>query len=114
MQHSHPRSQPRPRPTAASTASPTKAVSCSKPAKIAGEPIDEAARPVQGRRKTASATAPASNWAAGRPTKVIAAAKKWIAGLDKKDPDYEHHMLEALWLHQYHNVVNVDLLKQRC
>jgi putative heme-binding domain-containing protein len=42
---------------------------------------------------------------------VIAAAKKWIAGLDKDDPGYEHNMLEALWLHQSHNVVSMDLLK---
>ena len=34
-----PRPEPRPRRTAASTASPTKAGRCSKPAKIAGEPI---------------------------------------------------------------------------
>ena len=43
---------------------------------------------------------------------VVAAAKKWVAGLQKNDPDYEHHVLEALWLHQSHNVVDVDLLKQ--
>ena len=43
---------------------------------------------------------------------VIAAAKKWVAGLDKKDPGYEHNLLEALWLHQSHNVANVDLLNQ--
>jgi putative heme-binding domain-containing protein len=49
----------------------------------------------------------------GRDTaKVIAAAKKWQADLDKKDPEYEHHRLEALWLHQAHNVVDLDLLKQ--
>src|SRR5262249_7158063 len=28
------------------------------------------------------------------------------------DPDFEHDRLEALWLHQSHNVVNVELLKQ--
>jgi putative heme-binding domain-containing protein len=44
--------------------------------------------------------------------KVIAAVKKWAAALDPKDPAYEHLMLEALWVHQYHNVVNVDLLKR--
>jgi len=43
---------------------------------------------------------------------VVAAAKKWLAGLDKKDPNYEHQVLEALWLHQSHNVVDVDLLKR--
>ncbi|MEO8494083.1 MAG: PVC-type heme-binding CxxCH protein [Planctomycetota bacterium] len=41
---------------------------------------------------------------------VIAATQKWIAGLDKNDADYEHHMLEALWVHQHHNVVDRDLL----
>jgi azurin len=41
---------------------------------------------------------------------VIAAVKKWAAGLDKSDPRYEHHMLEALWMHQWHNVVDRELL----
>jgi glucose/arabinose dehydrogenase/azurin len=44
---------------------------------------------------------------------VIAATKKWAASLDKKHKDYEHHMLEALWVHQWHNVVDLDLLKNR-
>jgi putative heme-binding domain-containing protein len=35
-----------------------------------------------------------------------------MAGLDRKSPEYEHQMLEALWLHQNHNVVNIELLKQ--
>ena len=44
---------------------------------------------------------------------VAAAAQKWAAGLDPMDPNHEeHNMLEALWIHQYHNVVNVDLLKR--
>jgi azurin len=43
---------------------------------------------------------------------VISAAKKWIATLDKQDPAYEHHMMEALWLHQWHNVVDIDLLSR--
>ncbi len=45
-------------------------------------------------------------------TKVIAALKTWVAGLDKKDSDYAHHLTEALWVHQWHNVVNADLLAQ--
>ena len=44
--------------------------------------------------------------------KVVAAAKKWAASLDKKEKDYEHHRLEALWVHQWHNIVDEDLLKQ--
>lgn len=43
---------------------------------------------------------------------VTAAAKQWVARLDKSDPAYEHHVLEGLWVHQWHNVVDLDLLKQ--
>ena len=43
---------------------------------------------------------------------VAAAATKWVAGLDKSDKEYEHHRLEALWLHQWIDQVDVDLLKQ--
>jgi len=45
-------------------------------------------------------------------TDVTEAAQSWLAGLDKQDPDYEHHVLEALWVHQWHNVVNLDLLER--
>jgi glucose/arabinose dehydrogenase/lysophospholipase L1-like esterase len=44
--------------------------------------------------------------------KVIAAVKQWTAKLDPKAKDYEHHMTETLWVHQWHNVVNEDLLKR--
>ena len=43
---------------------------------------------------------------------VIAATKNWVAGLDQKSPDFAHHLTEALWLHQWHNVVDLDLLKR--
>ena len=49
----------------------------------------------------------------GRPTTdVIAATSKWLASLNKSEADYEHHVLEALWVHQHHNVVNTELLEQ--
>ncbi|MBI2928027.1 MAG: HEAT repeat domain-containing protein [Verrucomicrobia bacterium] len=44
--------------------------------------------------------------------KVLAAVKKWIAKLDKNEKAHEHHMMEALWVHQWHNVVDEDLLKR--
>ena len=44
--------------------------------------------------------------------KVIAAVKQWTASLDPKDKDYEHHLTEALWVHQWLNVVDVELLKR--
>ena len=31
---------------------------------------------------------------------VLSALDKWVAGLDKSDPEYWRQMLEALWLHQ--------------
>jgi putative heme-binding domain-containing protein len=43
---------------------------------------------------------------------VMADLKNWLDQLDKNDPDFEHHRLEALWLCQSHNVVNIDLLKR--
>ncbi|MCS7046456.1 MAG: HEAT repeat domain-containing protein, partial [Gemmataceae bacterium] len=42
---------------------------------------------------------------------VIRAVSDWLSALDPKEAEFEHHRLEALWLHQSHNVVNVDLLK---
>jgi azurin/glucose/arabinose dehydrogenase len=42
---------------------------------------------------------------------VIAAVDKWAAALDKNEPNYEHNMLEALWVHQWHNVVDLNLLE---
>ncbi len=48
---------------------------------------------------------------AARDTKdVMAALKTWMDGLDPADKDFEHNLLEGLWLHQSHNVVNQDLL----
>ncbi|MBM3875546.1 MAG: azurin [Verrucomicrobia bacterium] len=44
--------------------------------------------------------------------KVVAAVRKWADALDKSDKEYEHHMMEALWVHQWHNVVNEPLLKR--
>ena len=44
--------------------------------------------------------------------KVAVGVKKWIAGLDKKDEDYQHHLLEALWVSQHHDQVDEAFLKQ--
>ena len=41
--------------------------------------------------------------------KVLAAVQEWIARLDPKDPRYEHHMMEALWVQQWHNRVDQAL-----
>jgi glucose/arabinose dehydrogenase len=46
------------------------------------------------------------------PLAVLVELKKWVAGLYKEDPEYWHHMLEALWLHQSLDDVDEALLKQ--
>ena len=47
----------------------------------------------------------------GRDSKeVVAATDRWVAGLDKQDPQLEHNLLEALWVHQHHNDVSLSLL----
>lgn len=43
-------------------------------------------------------------------TEVIAALGAWVAALDESDPARPHHLTEALWVHQWHNVVNEPLL----
>jgi putative heme-binding domain-containing protein len=41
---------------------------------------------------------------------VVAALKVWVAQLDTTDPDHDHRLTEALWAHQYQDVVNLELL----
>jgi hypothetical protein len=41
---------------------------------------------------------------------VMPALEKWVQELDKTNPDYEHHLLEALWVYQTLEVVNEPLL----
>lgn len=44
--------------------------------------------------------------------KVIAAATDWVATLDPTNTDHARHLLEALWVHQQHNVRNRELLEK--
>jgi putative heme-binding domain-containing protein len=82
-----------------------------KPAAIAGQPVDklldllkEPENRVRYRAKIELSARPTAD--------VIAALRAWTAGLEEGDPDREHHLLEALWVHQGHNVVNEDLLRR--
>lgn len=43
---------------------------------------------------------------------VITATKKWAADFDPNDELESHHLLEALWLHQQHNVKDEALLNK--
>ena len=41
---------------------------------------------------------------------VIDGVKTWIKDFDPKNPEHAHHFLEALWVHQQHNVRDEELL----
>jgi putative heme-binding domain-containing protein len=81
------------------------------PKKIAGEPIEKLLdllkEPEDRVRHRARIELSARDT-----DQVMTATAKWAAALNPTDPDVEHHRLEALWLHQNHNVVNLSLLRQ--
>jgi putative heme-binding domain-containing protein len=79
------------------------------PVKIAGQPIEalleNLKHPVNGVRHRTRVEL------SGRDSKeVIAATQTWMASFDPNDELEAHHLLEALWLHQQHNVKNDELL----
>lgn len=82
-----------------------------EPAKIAGEPIskllDLLKEPEDRVRYRAKIELSARD-----SEEVIAELRTWMNNLDSNDPAYEHQMMEALWVHQYHNMVNVPLLER--
>lgn len=43
---------------------------------------------------------------------VISACEEWITSLDSQATDYEHHLLEGLWVHQHHHSINEPLLRK--
>ncbi len=82
-----------------------------KPAKIAGEPVEkllDLLKEPEDRTRYRTRI----ELGARKREEVVSALAKWTAGLDKNDKEYEHHMLEALWTHQWQNAVNADLLKR--
>ena len=82
-----------------------------KPVKIAGEPVEKLLDVLKEPEDRVRYRARIE--LAARPTEqVVAAVKKWADGLDKKHPDYEHHMMEALWLQASHNAVDAALLNR--
>ncbi len=80
-----------------------------KPAKIAGEPIavllDLLKSPELDTRRLAKIELDTHDSA-----EVIAATQKWVKQFDITKAGDIHHILEALWVHQWHNAVNADLI----
>ncbi len=81
----------------------------STPARIAGQPVEkllDLLKDPEDRVRYRAKT----ELGARDSKEVIAAVKGWVAKLDKADPDHEHLLTEALWVHQYQDVVDVELL----
>ncbi len=82
-----------------------------KPAKIDGQPVKALvkllAEPENNVRTRAKIELGKHDSA-----EVMAAVKAWVAGLDPKADNYDHNLTEALWVHQWLNVVDEDLLKR--
>lgn len=82
-----------------------------EPKKIAGEPIEALLElliePEDNVRTRAKIELGARDTQA-----VIAAVQEWSKQFDAKKVEDQHALMEALWVHQWHNVVNEPLLKQ--
>ncbi|MCA9068288.1 MAG: c-type cytochrome, partial [Planctomycetaceae bacterium] len=82
-----------------------------KPVKIDGQPIEalleNLKHPVNGVRHRTRVELSARN-----SKQVIAATQKWMKDFDPNDEVEAHHLLEALWMHQQHNVRNEELLNK--
>ncbi|HEX8311863.1 MAG TPA: PVC-type heme-binding CxxCH protein [Chthoniobacteraceae bacterium] len=82
-----------------------------KPAKIAGEPIpkllDLLKEPENGTRERVKIELGTRETA-----QVVAAVDQWIPRLNPKEPAYEHHLMEALWVKAWHSVTDLPLLQK--
>jgi putative heme-binding domain-containing protein len=80
-----------------------------KPVKIHGESIkallDNLKHPVDGVRHRTRV-----ELSGRKSSEVIAATREWMKGFNPDDEKEAHHLLEALWMHQQHNVRDEKLL----
>ena len=104
MQHNL-RDPSRDRTTAASTASPTRAGRCSKPPSIAGEPIEKLLDLLKEPEDRVRYRAKIELSARDTEEVIAATAGRGWRASTRRIRSYEHHMLEGLWVHQWHNVV---------
>jgi len=80
-----------------------------KPVKIAGAPLDHLMpnleHPVDGVRHRTRVELSARD-----SDRVISSCRNWLSQFDPDKREHAHHFLEALWLHQQHNVRDTKLL----
>ena len=82
-----------------------------EPAKIAGEPIPallELLKTPEDRTRYRARR----ELAARESGEVISAVGTWVAGLDNSAENHTHLMLEAAWMYQTHNHVDMELLEK--
>jgi hypothetical protein len=82
-----------------------------EPAKIAGAPIDQLLRLLEQPEDRVRYRA-RIELSARDTGDVLRALQLWMDRLDRADAGYEHHMMEALWVQQWHNRVDEKLLKR--
>jgi putative heme-binding domain-containing protein len=46
------------------------------------------------------------------PVAVEQALERWVNGLDREDPRFRHHQVEAIWMYRNIDAVNTDLLRE--
>src|SRR5438105_1854128 len=82
-----------------------------EPKKIAGEPIETLLELLKEPENNVRTRAKIELGARDT-SEVLAAVQKWAKQFDAKSLSDQHHLMEALWVHQWHNVVNESLLRQ--
>jgi putative heme-binding domain-containing protein len=82
-----------------------------EPAKIAGQPIPALLDLLKTYEDRTRYRVRTELWNRDS-AEVMAELQKWLAGLAKNDPQYDHNVLEGLWLHQAHDVIDEAYLKQ--
>ena len=81
------------------------------PPQIAGRPTDELLDLLKDKGDRVRSRAKIELGGRDR-DEVLATLHRWVGKLDKSDAEYQHHLMEALWVHQYMNVVNEELLQR--
>jgi putative heme-binding domain-containing protein len=82
-----------------------------KPAKIAGESIANLLALLKSPDDRVAYRAKIE-LSARKSDEVIDGLNLWLAELDQSHAEHEYHVLQALWVHQHHNVVNANLLER--
>ena len=82
-----------------------------KPPKIAGEPV-AVLLPLLDAPENRTRYAVRRELAQHKSSDVVPAVRQWVSSLNKSSANYEHQLLEALWMYQTHNAVETKLLDQ--